>query len=1007
MLAQGSDFPRQGDGDVHARRQTRFVQQNDRKNRFLDVGVRGRKTGWMPPSNVAVDDLGVADPEEYFRDLDSADEMVQGIPPDDFPGQYNEVEEREFADTRGHRSTREAYYDDLEQYSDALQPFRSRRASPELATQRNYHYENVATPFRKSTLIHRSPVSAAMQQHLQSPNVRHSLSAAKISQPPNSSRRLTTLPMRASAVPTRSDVHSRPSSVMKSRTYRDVEYVDSPVIDPYEDNDRPLAFDDLQVAVPRRHSVQIRAQRAGVAYPPAATPRALRVAESTTREVPGSSSRDHRRLSAAAYLRQQVAVQDSPRKRHTQEWQPQFSDDDESASASVGWEHASSRPQLPQFIDEPEDHVVEEIRAFRDQHRDLNGSLQQGRMSQHVREGIVPPRSATKNASTERNMSPNDNGAASRDQKYHVWSESPKKRLMPQSARKSVPGVTTQRQVGRRLTGTSLIGRHGKSKLGEKVTSAEDEVFHENAADVSDRGSVAGDSEDYNYHEEILSENDGDGQAGDDMDAPQPKGNSEQQLIGRSAMMSASSDSNWSFPLLPKDVETIEQSSKQTNDVVPTARRRGRPKATEKRKPPAKVGSRPSQNSFPSEATSSEKKKTNEPNDDTEQNIADGDLSGGESDVAYDGPADTSVEEAGGNPAGDESGREKSANEAFCASPTITVRNDNEGAAGKENQHNQGTKKVTSAKRNRENAVDGETAPSGSSAVPAKKKRAAVKNAREVTALVPVNQENGRGKRHRMVPLKYWCGEQPEYKMRRDSIAGVFVPEIIGIKAESTVSETNRKQSTTRTKRRNQKPQRKPAPLESPEMAVMSFETGAEEYIRCVYTEEMMDPQYINAEKFKYQRTFTVGDFLGSGVIIIPKGGTKPNKSSGAAAVKKVFFVVYGTVRVRLHRNVFEVSDNSQFLIPRGNQYSIENIGNDDAHLVFMQARVSDTSADQNVLKALPAPSEQPSQSPGHDTKQKSKRGVKASAPSGVDGPSVVVKKVGRPRSTGPSLAKK
>jgi centromere protein C len=52
-----------------------------------------------------------------------------------------------------------------------------------------------------------------------------------------------------------------------------------------------------------------------------------------------------------------------------------------------------------------------------------------------------------------------------------------------------------------------------------------------------------------------------------------------------------------------------------------------------------------------------------------------------------------------------------------------------------------------------------------------------------------------------------------------------------------------------------------------------------------VVTPEMLDPRTVGAGDYRFQKVFSEGDFLASGVLYLPKGAHKPNKNSNASAM--------------------------------------------------------------------------------------------------------------------------
>jgi hypothetical protein len=47
----------------------------------------------------------------------------------------------------------------------------------------------------------------------------------------------------------------------------------------------------------------------------------------------------------------------------------------------------------------------------------------------------------------------------------------------------------------------------------------------------------------------------------------------------------------------------------------------------------------------------------------------------------------------------------------------------------------------------------------------------------------------------------------------------------------------------------------------------------------------MINPQAVGQGNYRFQRTFTAGEFCGSGILSLAPGAEKPNKNSGPTAV--------------------------------------------------------------------------------------------------------------------------
>ncbi|KAJ3072064.1 hypothetical protein HDU98_004382 [Podochytrium sp. JEL0797] len=227
------------------------------------------------------------------------------------------------------------------------------------------------------------------------------------------------------------------------------------------------------------------------------------------------------------------------------------------------------------------------------------------------------------------------------------------------------------------------------------------------------------------------------------------------------------------------------------------------------------------------------------------------------------------------------------------------------------------------------------------------KKAAAPRAKKDWGALVVAQNDSEHigSKRKRLAPVEYWKGDHVKYEMRRTSMAGceTLVPVATGIfSAPHEDPEPARKKSRPAARTRTVKKEHV-APLASQDVKVMNFATGKEELQRIVYTEDMISPQIVSQNStFMFQRTFNINSgsgesFCGSGVMVLPKGAEKPNKTSGPTVL--ILYVISGKVRVTVHSTSFEVGEGAQFLIPRGNQYSMKNTGVSEARLFFLQSK--------------------------------------------------------------------
>ncbi|KAF8593606.1 hypothetical protein BDV93DRAFT_529787, partial [Ceratobasidium sp. AG-I] len=100
---------------------------------------------------------------------------------------------------------------------------------------------------------------------------------------------------------------------------------------------------------------------------------------------------------------------------------------------------------------------------------------------------------------------------------------------------------------------------------------------------------------------------------------------------------------------------------------------------------------------------------------------------------------------------------------------------------------------------------------------------------------------------------------------------------------------------------------------------------------------------------FHFQKIFGDSDFFAAGLMKIPVGGRKPNKSSKENTY--VFYCVSGAVEVIVHKSKFVIAPGGMFLAPRGNVYTISNVCQREAYIFFAQSRkILDDSEDPPPL---------------------------------------------------------
>jgi centromere protein C len=103
------------------------------------------------------------------------------------------------------------------------------------------------------------------------------------------------------------------------------------------------------------------------------------------------------------------------------------------------------------------------------------------------------------------------------------------------------------------------------------------------------------------------------------------------------------------------------------------------------------------------------------------------------------------------------------------------------------------------------------------------------------------------------------------------------------------------------------------------------------------WTQNGVQPRDVGDGGFKYAKIGSVGNFFNWGLIELGPDQMKRTKNS--RYMHMIFNVQSGTVEVRMHENEFVVHKMGVWQVPRGNTYSIKNIGSGTARIFFSQAR--------------------------------------------------------------------
>ncbi|KAL7420121.1 mitotic fidelity of chromosome transmission-related protein [Cryptotrichosporon argae] len=230
------------------------------------------------------------------------------------------------------------------------------------------------------------------------------------------------------------------------------------------------------------------------------------------------------------------------------------------------------------------------------------------------------------------------------------------------------------------------------------------------------------------------------------------------------------------------------------------------------------------------------------------------------------------------------------------------------------------------------------------------------------------------GRRH-FAPLAWWRNEKFEYAR------GDAVPEIVevvhvapeparplggsGKRARAAQRTVARGRSGSRARSESYHPQEEGWDAKTnPIGLVKEWPSGVEINRRIALPKSLLKPKQVLGSEFLYQKVFGEDIFVASGMVHIPVNGSKPGKPSKDNTY--MFYVAKGAVQVIIHKTSFVMAVGGQFMVPRGNHYSIENISpTTTAELFFAQARkIRAHEEDEAVPQGRPsiAPSEAPSE---------------------------------------------
>ncbi|TEB18934.1 hypothetical protein FA13DRAFT_1744891 [Coprinellus micaceus] len=226
-----------------------------------------------------------------------------------------------------------------------------------------------------------------------------------------------------------------------------------------------------------------------------------------------------------------------------------------------------------------------------------------------------------------------------------------------------------------------------------------------------------------------------------------------------------------------------------------------------------------------------------------------------------------------------------------------------------------------------------------------------------------------RSRREHIKPLEYWRGERVVYGRpdfsQVDPVKVLPIPqirEIIRIPKEPAVPLGKRKRGHSQRARSKTAepggPHSKNNVRFNPEdgwddetpsnATVLDYRTGNEVERRIAWTAKMVNPQPVANNTWSFDKIFGDADFIASGQLVIPPNSRKPSKATKDNTY--IFYVIEGAVNLKIHETSLVLSTGGMFMVPRGNMYFIENIGQRDAKIFFTQARKTMNDDDERLI---------------------------------------------------------
>ncbi|EPX71359.1 CENP-C protein [Schizosaccharomyces octosporus yFS286] len=224
-----------------------------------------------------------------------------------------------------------------------------------------------------------------------------------------------------------------------------------------------------------------------------------------------------------------------------------------------------------------------------------------------------------------------------------------------------------------------------------------------------------------------------------------------------------------------------------------------------------------------------------------------------------------------------------------------------------------------------------------------------------------------RSNRTRIAPLAFWKNERVVYELQKNKTETPALPEVKGVIRIDDPTTQKRKRKKVRSEGRKQgtKEPSPPAPMEEdgnesgpfdeevncPVLSWNQKNQKSSEARTIGYALPSVKLYQIRNQQTKFASLFSDPNFFGAGILELPVGSEKPVKPSKHNLMS--FCILQGYLEIMVNTTTFRMRREGVFIVPRGNYYSIKNIGHDVARLYYTQA--ADTLDDERRYNKEPA----------------------------------------------------